>query len=115
MDTDQVYVDMLSISRQGMLGETYNIGTGKMYSGLEILHKICKLTGKNPLLRLDAKRFRPVKAEVTQLCCNNEKIKYIYTRAGRSKDFADIDETLKQTIEYIKNHPDEYNPDKYNI
>ena len=66
-----------------------------------------------PLIRLetDASRLRPAKSEVTRLWAYNKKAKDLLGWAPE----VSLDEGLDRTIAYIKDHLDDYDPDRYAV
>jgi len=85
-------------------GEVINLATGKSVSIGEIAEKIKNILGKEMPLESDEQRLRPEKAEVNELCGDYSKAKKL---VGWTPKYS-LDEGLKLTIDYIKEHLNEY-------
>ncbi len=59
----------------------------------------------------DDERMRPSKSEVMTLLCDNRKASEL---VGWEPMFT-LEDGLKETIKYVKEHPEEYKADIYNI
>jgi nucleoside-diphosphate-sugar epimerase len=59
----------------------------------------------------ESKRLRPEKSEVMKLQASNQKAKELI---GWSPQVS-LDEGLRLTIEWIKNHPELFKPDQYTV
>ena len=66
---------------------------------------------KSVEIKEDSNRIRPIKSEVVRLCCNNKKI------LDRTlwKPSYDLDQGLKETIEWFKKFNNSNKPNIYNI
>jgi len=93
------------------VGDVFNLGTGKEISIGELAEKIANLVGKDVEVVTDEERVRPEKSEVERLCADATKAREI---AGWEPRYT-LDEGLKITIEWIKDHLDVYKPDMYNV
>jgi NAD dependent epimerase/dehydratase len=95
VDTCKSFI-ALSQSQQA-IGETVNVGTQSEVSMLELFDKIAALMN-SPVKRIDDHtRKRPVKSEVLQLCCNNEKL----FRLTGFKPPTTLEEGLLKTIQWF--------------
>jgi len=92
-------------------GDVFNLGTGKEISIGDLARKIASLIGENVKIETDENRIRPKKSEVERLCANTTKAKEI---TGWQPNYT-LDEGLKLTIEWIKQHLETYKPDIYNV
>lgn len=79
------------------VGETFNIGTGKMYSVSEVINFLREICDKQNILptQIDS---RP--GDVDRLICSSEKIKHL---CGWDPKIS-FNEGLKRTVEYFRNH-----------
>ena len=93
------------------IGQVINIGSGKDISIGELIKMILLIMDKQIKIISTEKRKRPNKSEVMRLLCDNRKAKKIVNWMPR----VSLKEGLSMTIEWIKNNPDYYNPDKYQI
>ncbi|MBN1974460.1 MAG: GDP-mannose 4,6-dehydratase [Sedimentisphaerales bacterium] len=92
-------------------GKEINIGTGKEISIEDLIKKIIFLVGRDVTVERDKKRIRPAQSEVERLCADNAKALNI---VGWSPKVS-LTEGLNKTIDFIKNNPDFYNPEKYRV
>jgi len=96
---------------ENSIGEEINIGSGFEISIGDLAEKIVSLVGKEVKLIKDEKRVRPEKSEVERLLADNSKARKLLGWSPR----VSLDAGLKMTIEWIKDHPDSYKPDTYNV
>ena len=96
---------------ENSIGEEINIGSGFEISIGDLAEKIVSLVGKEVKLIKDEKRVRPEKSEVERLLADNSKARKLLGWSPR----VGLDAGLKMTIEWIKDHPDSYKPDTYNM
>ncbi len=93
------------------VGEVINIGSGKGITIGETAQKLIEMIDPEFEIKLDSIRKRPEKSEVFELLCDNTKARELLGW----KPLTSLDEGLKQSIEYIRNHPDFINSTIYNI
>ena len=93
------------------IGQVINIGLGEDISIGELIKMILLIMGKEMKIISTEKRKRPKKSEVMRLLCDNSKAKNIVNWMPK----VSLKEGLSMTIEWMKNNPDYYNPDKYRI
>lgn len=96
---------------QKSIGTEINIGSGKEISIEDLIRKIISLVGREIVVEHDAERVRPAQSEVERLCADNTKAKNLL---GWSPKIS-LTQGLEKTIDFIKNNPDFYNPDKYRV
>ncbi len=84
----------------GVEGKTMNLGTGSEIKIGTLVEKIIHLTGSSAQIEVDSYRLRPADSEVQRLLSNNA---LAYATIGWSPR-SSLDEGLKQTIEWIKDH-----------
>jgi len=72
-DVNDVVKAYRIISEKGVSGEVYNVGSGKGLSLKKILENMIKKSGKDLKITVDSSKFR--KAYITELICDNTKIK----------------------------------------
>lgn len=92
------------------IGETINIGSGKSVTIGELAQIILKLTETDKILEKDDQRMRPEKSEVMKLICDNTKAKKLLGW----KPTVDLEEGLKNTIAWFKDHLSFYKPQIFN-
>lgn len=94
------------------IGEVINTGNGKGISIGELSEKIiCLLEIPDLKISVDEKRIRPEKSEVMELICDNSKAKKLL---GWEPKYS-LEEGLKETISWIKEHQRHYKPNIYNV
>jgi len=96
---------------ENSIGEEINIGSGFEISVGDLAEKIVFLVGKEVKLIKNEKRVRPEKSEVERLLADNSKARKLLGWRPR----VSLDAGLKMTIEWIRDHPDSYKPDTYNM
>ena len=93
------------------IGEVINVGSGFGITVGDLVNKIFSIMGKQVEVLLDESRVRPEKSEVMQLIADNSKAKEL---AGWQPTVS-FDDGLKLTIEWIKDHINNYKTDIYNV
>lgn len=91
-------------TEQKSAGELINIGSGKGISIGELAHKIIQMINPETEIIIDTKRIRPDKSEVMKLICDNTKAREILNW----KPNFSLEDGIKETISYIKNHLELY-------
>ena len=101
----------IEISKEQKLnGESTNIGMNDEISIKDLVEKISKIINKKITIKTDENRVRPEKSEVNRLVCDNSKIKK-FTK-WRSK--YNLDQGLKETIEWLEHNKKLFKFDIYN-
>jgi dTDP-glucose 4,6-dehydratase len=95
----------------GVEGETINLGTGREVSIKELAERIIALTGKQMGIIVDPARLRPEKSEVLRLLSDN---RLAGERLGWQPQ-VDLDQGLKETIAWIREHLAHYHLGEYLI
>jgi dTDP-glucose 4,6-dehydratase len=93
------------------LGEVVNLGSGKEVSIREIVRKVGEITGRELLVEGDEQRMRPAKSEVSRLLSDSSKALRL---AGWQPEVG-LDEGLRRTTEWIREHLDLYRPKEYAV
>lgn len=93
------------------VGEEINIGSEKEISISDLIKKIVSLVDRDVAIEQDDERVRPAGSEVERLCADNTKAKELL---GWSPQIS-LTKGLEKTIAFIKNNPDLYDPNKYNV
>jgi NAD dependent epimerase/dehydratase len=93
------------------VGHTINIGSGSEVSIEDVARRIIRIVGKSVEIRHDPKRARPGTSEVERLIADNSvAIKLLGWKPAIS-----MDEGLRLTIDWIRDHLDEYRPGAYSV
>jgi nucleoside-diphosphate-sugar epimerase len=92
------------------IGQVTNLGTGIATSIGELAALIAGLGGRPGLpIVTDAERVRPERSEVFELLADAD---LAFERTGW-RAVTDLHEGLGRVIEYVRAHPDQYEPDRY--
>ena len=108
-DTCKGFLEIFNSDK--LFGEVTNIGMGKEISVSDLIIKITSLLSVKVSIDEDTKRVRPGNSEVERLLCNNHKL---ITNTNWKPDF-DLENGIRETIDWLKNHMDLYKPDIYNV
>ena len=90
-------------------GETFNLGTGQEVTIRELLERILKIVGRDVRVRVDDQRLRPENSEVMRLLSNNEKAR----QRLHWQPEVSLEDGLRQTVEWIRQHQSLYRPGVY--
>ena len=93
------------------VGMEINIGSGQEISIEDLIKKIISLVGRDIVIEHDKERVRPSHSEVERLCADNTSARNILGWAPK----VSLTHGLKETINFIKNNPGFYDPDKYRV
>ncbi|HEY9855757.1 MAG TPA: GDP-mannose 4,6-dehydratase [Stenomitos sp.] len=93
------------------IGRTVNLGVGKEISIGDLAALILSLIDHPVALLTDDVRVRPAKSEVERLLSNN----HLATELTGWSPQVSLKEGLARTVEWIKQHPEEYRVDQYSI
>jgi len=92
-------------------GKTINLGTGKEVSIGDLAGKIIELVDLPVKVEIDPERLRPEKSEVQRLLADNQ----LAQQYLGWKPQVELTDGLKQTIVWIKDHMDHYQPGRYQV
>ncbi len=108
-DTVSAFIE---ISKQKKFnGDAVNIGMNQEVSIKELVEKISNILNKKIEIISDKKRIRPRKSEVNRLLCDNSKLK----KNTNWKPKYNLDQGLKETIEWIEENNKFFKSDIYNL
>jgi NAD dependent epimerase/dehydratase len=93
----------------GIEGKTFNLGTGSEIKIGALVEKIILLTGSSAHIEVDAARLRPANSEVQRLLSNNALACATLGWVPRTN----LDDGLKQTVDWIKEHLNLYRIGSY--
>ncbi len=93
----------------GATGNTYNLGSGSEIRIGELANMIIRKVGRPVAIECAAERLRPEKSEVQRLLSNNTLAR---SAIGWTPQVG-LDQGLDQTIAWIKDHLDLYQPGRY--
>jgi NAD dependent epimerase/dehydratase len=95
----------------GLVGEVFNLGTGRETSIAEVVERVFAATGKELQVQLAEERLRPRGSEVDRLCASVEKAR---ARLGWEASVG-FEEGLASTIDWIAASLDLYKATNYNV
>lgn len=107
-DTCEAFFEVLDNKK--MFGEIINTGSNTNVSIENVAKKIMNMTDRKLRFFTNPKILRPKLSEVTNLQCDNKKIKYLSNWSPK----VNLDTGLKKTIKWIKENYSKYS-DKYEI
>ena len=93
------------------IGEVINLGTGREVSVGDLAAAIIRLVGRDIPIVFDANRVRPNASEVERLLADAQKAKRLVGWEPRHT----LDEGLRSTIDWIRQHLDQYKPTVYAV
>lgn len=109
--TDTVAGFVAASVTPGIEGETINLGTGSTFTIGHFAERILKLMGMEKEIVADSARMRPDKSEVLKLVSDNG----LAARAMGWSPQVDLDEGLRQSIEFIRSNIHLYRPAVYTV
>jgi dTDP-glucose 4,6-dehydratase len=94
---------------EGVEGDQFNLGTGEEIRVGELANLIIRKVGRPVKIIVDPARLRPEKSEVMRLISDN---RLAQERLGWRPQTS-LDQGLDQTIDWISNNLERYQPDQY--
>lgn len=96
---------------EGLAGETIHLGTGQAVTIGDLAAEILKIVGRPVRLKSDPERFRPADSEVRHLLSDNTKARRLLGWEPK----VSLQEGLAETVAWVRNHPDHFDPDRYTL
>ncbi len=93
------------------IGEVVNVGSGRETSIRAIVETVGKIVGHELIVEGDEQRMRPEKSEVSRLLSDSTKA---YRLAGWRPEVS-MEDGLRRTVEWIREHIDLYRPREYAV
>lgn len=109
--TDTVRGFLLGGETPGIEGETFNLGVGEEVTIGDLAHRIIALTGGQAKIEIDPSRLRPAKSEVQRLLSDNRRAQQRLNWQPKIP----LDDGLRRTIAWMKEHLSRYRPDIYQL
>jgi dTDP-glucose 4,6-dehydratase len=109
--SDTVAAFMTLGEAEGLLGEEINVGSGAEISVGDLVGTIGALLGKPLKVISEQSRVRPLPSEVERLLADTRKAKQLL----RWSPGVDLETGMRQTIAWIREHLDWYQPGVYQI
>ncbi|MDD3828046.1 MAG: SDR family NAD(P)-dependent oxidoreductase [Anaerolineae bacterium] len=109
--TDTVDAFLRVGSHEAALGQEINAGSGSTVSIGELAIKILGLVGRELPIVCEDERLRPPKSEVMHLHADAQKARELIGWQPR----VSLDQGLRRTIDWIREHLDLYRPGRYEV
>ena len=93
------------------VGEEVNLGSGSEISIGDLAAKIAAIVGADVRVVRSEERMRPAHSEVMRLLADNGKAKRLIGWTPR----VSLDEGLRRTVAWIRDHPTLYDPNAYRV
>jgi NAD dependent epimerase/dehydratase len=93
------------------MGQELNLGTGADISVGELAERVGQLLGKELNVRESTERVRRASSEVDRLLSDNTRVREL---AGWEPSVT-LDEGLRRSIDWVRDHPELYDPRSYRI
>jgi dTDP-glucose 4,6-dehydratase len=109
--TDTVDGMLLAAECDQCVGQEVNLGAGQEISIGDLAERIRRMVGDDVKIRHSDERVRPAKSEVERLLSSNAKMREL---TGWQPQVS-LDEGLRRTVEWIRQHSELYDPVQYRI
>jgi dTDP-glucose 4,6-dehydratase len=93
------------------IGEVLNAGSGSEVTIREVVRMVGEITGRDLGVETDEQRLRPHKSEVSRLLSDSTKAK----RLAGWEPQVPLEEGLRRTVDWIRDHIDMYRPKEYAV
>lgn len=108
-DTARAFVEIGGA--EAALGEVVNAGSGREVAIRDVVLKIAAITGRDLGVEVDQQRMRPQNSEVSRLLSDSSKAERL---AGWRAETS-LDDGLRRTVDWIREHIDLYRPKEYAV
>ncbi|MGK0466569.1 NAD-dependent 4,6-dehydratase LegB [Clostridium sp.] len=108
-DTAEAFIKIAESEKT--IGQVINSGSNYEITIGDTVKKIISIIGKDVKILCDDERLRPENSEVNRLWADNTKLKEL---TGWKPNY-NIDEGLKETVDWIKNNMQYFKTDIYNV
>jgi dTDP-glucose 4,6-dehydratase len=109
--SDTVAGFLAAAEKDGIEGDTINLGVGSEIRIADIANEIISLIAKPIEIIIDPSRMRPTKSEVQRLISDNRRAR---EQLGWSPQVS-LRQGLSRTIQWISEHLDRYRPEQYQV
>lgn len=107
--TDTVDGFVRAAAAPGAVGQTINLGSGREISVGALAQLIGELAGRPVTVECDPQRLRPAGSEVERLLADNRRARELLGWAPA----VGLEDGLRQTIAWVRDHPERYRPGDY--
>ena len=109
--TDTVAGFIKAAASPRAVGQLVNLGSGTAITMGELVQKIMEMLGGGKELVIEDERHRPEASEVMKLICDNRRAKELLGWEPQ----VSLEEGLRHTIDFIREHLPRYKPQVYNL
>ena len=109
--SDTVRGFLLAAESDGAVGQVVNLGTGHTIAIGDLARRIIALVGRDVPIVSDSQRIRPEKSEVLRLRSDNALARELIGW----QPLVSLDEGLQRTIDWIADHLDLFDPQRYAV
>jgi dTDP-glucose 4,6-dehydratase len=93
------------------VGQTLNVGSGREIAVGDLAQLIAELAGTPIEVQSEDQRMRPERSEVDRLLADNSHARRLLGWEPR----VTLEEGLRRTVDWIRQHPHKYRPDVYTV
>jgi NAD dependent epimerase/dehydratase len=93
------------------IGQTLNLGTGEAVSVAQLVQLVFDIIGTSKPVLEEAARVRPASSEVLRLVCDAQRVRSLTGWQPRVQ----LREGLTRTIQFVRENPSLFRPDRYNV
>jgi NAD dependent epimerase/dehydratase len=93
------------------VGEAVNLGTGTSVTIGDVAEMVLQLVGRDLPIKSQEERVRPPDSEVLRLVCDNRKARNLLGWTPQ----VDLKTGLARVIDYVREHPEQYKAEIYNV
>jgi dTDP-glucose 4,6-dehydratase len=108
---DTVRGFLLAGENKTVIGQTLNLGSGQAVSIGDLARQILSIIGRDVAIQTDPRRIRPEGSEVMRLISDASLAK----KALGWEPIVSLDDGLRRTIGWVKDHLDRYKAEIYNL
>lgn len=96
---------------EAAIGQVVNAGSGREIAIRDVVVKVAEITGRTLEVEADERRMRPQASEVSRLLSDSSKAERV---AGWRAETS-LEDGLRRTVEWIREHIDFYRPKEYAV
>jgi NAD dependent epimerase/dehydratase len=109
--SDTVEGFLKAAGAEGVEGETFNLGVGEEITIGDLARTILDIVGREVEIEVDPERLRPEKSEVERLLSDNSRAREVLGWEPK----VGIEEGLRLTVDWIREHMEMYQPGRYRV
>jgi NAD dependent epimerase/dehydratase len=109
--SDTVEGFLKAAGAEGVEGETFNLGVGEEITIGDLARTILDIVGREVEIEVDPERLRPEKSEVERLLSDNSRAREVLGWEPK----VGLEEGLRLTVDWIREHMEMYQPGRYRV